>query len=432
MAHPYLFRVRLGAGVERALSQKPGARPNRAVDRFRSADPDRLRLRSRSRPRRGRQGRCSGLPSRGHADPAGRHSPRSHEHVDDHQCAGGVDAVAVHRRGRPPGGGAVVAVGNHPERHHQGIPLPRHLHLSARPLHAADVRRDRVHLPGSTEVEPDQCLFLSPPGGRCDAGAGTRVRPGHVVGGARHRQGLRPGPRRGFPQGRRADQLLLQRRNPVFDRAVQAAGLHRSLGRDHRGALWGGGPEIPALPLRCPGQFPRPHRAAAGEQRLSHSAGDAGGGAVEGRPRPRRAVAGVERGPGPTPTVGPAMVAEAAADRRLRDRPARVRRHLRRLAGDRGEGRATEVPGARGTRPHRRDGRRRYGRRVELHEAAAGGVQRQAAGRHRIRGAGRHRRQQVRRGRTVAADRHRGERHDRRSAGGGRADRRPPGVARKS
>ena len=225
MAHPYLFRVRLGEGVERALPQEPGARPNRAVDRFRFADPDRLRLRSRSRQRRGRQGRRSGLPSRRYEDPARGHSARSHEHVDDHQCAGGVAVVAVYRRGRESGGGAGVAVGDHPERHHQGIPLPRHLHLSARTVDAADVRRDRVHLPGSPEVEPDQCLLVSPPGGRRDAGTGTRLRPGPGGGGARHRQGIRPGSRRGYPPGRRADQLLLQCRDPILDRVVQDAGF---------------------------------------------------------------------------------------------------------------------------------------------------------------------------------------------------------------
>ena len=60
---------------------------------------------------------------------------------------------------------------------------------------------------------------------------------------------------------------------------------------------------------------------------------DAGRDAVEGRPRPRRAAAGLERGAGPAAPVGPAVVAPHAADPRLRDRPARVRRHLRRLQG---------------------------------------------------------------------------------------------------
>ena len=50
------------------------------------------------------------------------------------------------------------------------------------------------------------------------------------------------------------------------------------------------------------------------------------------RPRPRRAAAGLERGARPAAPLGPAMVAAHAADPGLRDRPARIRRHLRRLA----------------------------------------------------------------------------------------------------
>ena len=66
---------------------------------------------------------------------------------------------------------------------------------------------------------------------------------------------------------------------------------------------------------------------------------DAGGDAVEERARPRRAVAGLERGARPAAAVGPAMVAAHAADPRLRDRPARLRRHFRRLGRDRAQGR---------------------------------------------------------------------------------------------
>jgi (2R)-ethylmalonyl-CoA mutase len=48
-------------------------------------------------------------------------------------------------------------------------------------------------------------------------------------------------------------------------------------------------------------------------------------------PAPRAAAAGLERGARPAAPMGPAMVAAPAADPGLRDRPARVRRHLRRL-----------------------------------------------------------------------------------------------------
>ena len=63
---------------------------------------------------------------------------------------------------------------------------------------------------------------------------------------------------------------------------------------------------------------------------------------VERRARPRGAASGLERGARPAAAVGPAMVAAHAADPRLRDRPAGIRRHLRRLAGHRRQGRRAE------------------------------------------------------------------------------------------
>ena len=69
--------------------------------------------------------------------------------------------------------------------------------------------------------------------------------------------------------------------------------------------------------------------------------------------RARRAAAGLERGARPAAALGPAMVAAHAADPRLRDRPARIRRHLRRLAGDRRQGRGPQARGQGGARPHR-------------------------------------------------------------------------------
>ena len=62
-------------------------------------------------------------------------------------------------------------------------------------------------------------------------------------------------------------------------------------------------------------------------------------------------LARLERGARPAAPVRPAMVAAHAADPRLRDRPARIWRHLRRLDGDRRQGRRTEARGARGSLP---------------------------------------------------------------------------------
>ena len=105
------------------------------------------------------------------------------------------------------------------------------------------------------------------------------------------------------------------------------------------------------LPLRRAGQLARPDRGPAGEQRLPDPARDAGGDDVAGRPRPRRAAAGLERGARPAAGLGPAVVAAHAAGAGLRVRPARVRGPVRGLAGRRGQGRRDQgaVRGPRST-----------------------------------------------------------------------------------
>ena len=69
--------------------------------------------------------------------------------------------------------------------------------------------------------------------------------------------------------------------------------------------------------------------------------------AVEAGPGPLDPAAGVERGARPAPSVGSAVVVADATGAGLRDRPARVRRHLRRLARHR------EEDGRAGRRRHR-------------------------------------------------------------------------------
>ena len=71
------------------------------------------------------------------------------------------------------------APGHDPERHHQGVPLARHLRVPARAVDAPDRGHDRVHGRRGAEVEPDQHLLLPPAGGRGDAGAGDRLRALH-------------------------------------------------------------------------------------------------------------------------------------------------------------------------------------------------------------------------------------------------------------
>ena len=105
-------------------------------------------------------------------------------------------------------------------------------------------------------------------------------------------------------------------------------------------------PKLPALPLRRAGQLARPHRGAAREQRVAHPDRGARRDAVARRALPRAAAADLERGAVAAAPVGPAVVAAPAADPRLRDRPARVSRPVRRLAGRRAEGRRADRRGA--------------------------------------------------------------------------------------
>ena len=142
---------------------------------------------------------------------------------------------------------------------------------------------------------------------------------------------VRPGLRSGLRQGRRPDLVLRQRRRPVHRGDLQDARLRAAVGRAHRASAT-------ASPTRSMRRFrygvqvnsPRPDRGAAGEQRPAHRARDARRDAVEGRPRPRRPAARLERGARPAAALGPAVVAAAPAGAGLRVRPAGVRRHLRR------------------------------------------------------------------------------------------------------
>ena len=233
LADPHLCRPFDGGQVERALSHQPGARADRPVGRLRSADPDRLRLRPSAGQGRGRQGRRADQPSRRHAHPVRRHPARPHEHLDDHQRAGGVAAVSLYRGGRGRGRRARQAAGHDAERHHQGISLARDLHLPARAVAPADRRHDRLHLSRGSQVEPDERLQLSPAGSGRDAGAGAGLLARQRHRRARRGARARPGARGGFPAGRRPHLVLRQCRHPLRHRDVQDASVRRIVGRHH-------------------------------------------------------------------------------------------------------------------------------------------------------------------------------------------------------
>ena len=141
------------------------------------------------------------------------------------------------------------------------------------------------------------------------------------------------------------------------------------------------GSQAQAVPLWRAGQLAGADRAAARKQRLSHPDRDAGGHALERCARPRRAAAGLERGARSAAAVGPAMVHPHAADPGLRDGPARLSGHVRRLDRHSPQGRRVEGRGKGRACAHRRHGRGRRGHRHD--EARAGREQHRAAAQDR-------------------------------------------------
>ena len=186
--------------------------------------------------------------------------------------------------------------------------------------------------------------------------------------GARRGARLRPGAagavRRGGRRGSRSSSTPACGSSRRCARCARSCALWDEITRDRYGV---DRRQAAAVPLRRAGQLARPDRGAAGEQRAAHRARDARRHAVQGRPGPGRAAAGLERGARPAPAVGPAVVAADAAGAGLRVRPARVRRPLRRLARGRGQGRPSSSTGG-----PRRDGpgRRRWAARSPRSRAA--------------------------------------------------------------
>ena len=224
-------------------------------------------------------------------------------------------------------------------------------------------------------MEPDERLLLSSSGGGSDAGAGAFLRARHRHRRARARSPVGRGRREGLRQRGRQHVVLRQRRHALCHRTRQDARVRGAVGRDHPRPVRRAGRVQTPFPLRGAGQLARPHRAAAGEQRLSHPDRDAVGRAVEGRARPRRPAAGLERGARPATPVRPAMVAAPPADHGLRDGPFGVRRHLRGQPGSRGAGRETQDGGAGRDRRNRRNGRGGQGDRDRRAEGQAGRIQ---------------------------------------------------------
>ncbi len=314
MGHAHIRRAFRCQALERALPAQPRQGPDGALGRVRSADADRLRPRSRARPRRGRQGRRLDRPQGRHAHALRWHPARRDEHVDDDQRHGrlAVGPVCDRRGGerdRPCG-----AHRHDPERHRQGVPVARDLRVPTRALDAADRGHGRLLGQRDPPVEPDQRLQLPPAGGRGDPRAGDRLRALDRDRGARPGEGARTGRRGRLPQGVRPDLLLRQRRRSVRRGAREAPRDVADLGAARPRALRRHRPEAAAAALRRPGQLAGPDRGAAGEQHAAHHARGA-----RRDPRPRApAPARFSSPPGTRPSAsrGPGTSSGASGSSR--------------------------------------------------------------------------------------------------------------------
>ena len=307
-------------GLERVVPHEPRQGSNGSVDRLRPPHTNRLRPRPCSRPRRGRQGRRSGRTSRTHAHTSRRHPAGTDEHLDDDQRDSCMAARAVRRERRGAGHTQHRTAWHHAERHREGIPVARHIHLPARPVEAPDRRHGRLVYEQCTEVEPDERVLVPPAGSGCHPRAGNRLFAGH-----RHRHsrcGPRQRPGRGITvrPGVRFDFVLRECGHPLRRRDVQDARVHRTVGSHRSRALRRHRREGSSFPLRRAGELARPHRGTTREQRATHRSRDACRHAVEARTSTFGAVACVERGTRSSPSVGPAVVAAHATGSGVRNR----------------------------------------------------------------------------------------------------------------
>ena len=239
MADADLLGPFFGQGVQRAVQDEPQQGPDRTVGGLRPAHPDRLRLGPPPGPRRGGQGGSAHRPHRRHGGPVRADPPGPDEYLHDHQCHRPLAAGAVRGGGGAPGRGPRRAAGHHPERRAQGVPVPRHLHLSARPLRAPHHGPDHLHRGKHPQVEPHQRVQLPPAGSRRHPHPGAGLCPvdGHRHPGRGAR--LRAGAGRAFCRGSGTDFLLRKRRHPLRGGNLQDARLRHHVEQARRGALRG-------------------------------------------------------------------------------------------------------------------------------------------------------------------------------------------------
>ena len=276
----------------------------------------------------------------GHMTRAARPDPgRVDEHVDDHQRHRGVAARPVHRQRRGPGRRPPGPVRHDPERHREGVPLAGHLHLPT----AARA--------GSSPWTPSSTPCATSRSGTPSTSAATTCR----------RRGPRPiqevayalATAIGVLDAVRESGQLPDDEFPSWS-AVSRSSSTPGSDSSRRPASCGPSPSCgtgcapsgTACPIPSCGACamasrstrsasPRPSpRTTSSASCSSRWASPSPSG-----PGPRAAAARLERGARTAPAVGPAVVAADPAGPGLRVRPPRVRRHLRRLGGHRGQDR---------------------------------------------------------------------------------------------
>ena len=340
---PWIFRTYAGhstrARVERALSQEPRQGADRPFGRLRSADPDRLRHR----------------PSAGRAARSARSACRSAISATCARCStasrstqmntsmtinahGGLAAGALYR-GRRRAGRRRAPSCRARRRTTSSRNISRAAPTSFRPSPRMRLitRHDRCSLPARLpKWNPmNVCSYHLQEAGATPVqelafALATAIAVLDAV------KASRRGRRRAISA--RSSAASRSSSTPASASSPRCARCARSPSCGTRSAA-----SATASPTPSSGCFRYgvqvnslgPHRAAAGEQRLPHPARDAGRDAVEERARaaPCSCRPGTRRSA--CRGLGPAMVAAPAADPRLRDRPARIRRHLRRLDRDR-------------------------------------------------------------------------------------------------
>ena len=305
------------------------------------------------------------------------------EHVDDHQRHGGVAARALRGGRRRAGRAARQAHRHDPERHHQGVPLARHLRVPARAVAAADQGHHHLHAASAMPKwnPTNVCSYHLQ-----EAGATPVQELAFALATAQAVLDAREGLRRGGARRTSARWSAASRSSstpgcgssPRSARCAPSRELWDEITAERYGVtdpkhrLFRYGVQVNSLGLTEPQAENNVYRILLEMLAVTLS---------QRRARPRRAAAGLERGARPAAALGPAVVASACS-RSWPTRPTcwSIADIFEGSKVDAPQGRRAQGRGQGGAGAHRGHGRGGGGHR--LHEARAGREQ------HRARCAG--------------------------------------------